>query len=132
MQKRHNFGDFKSRSYNFTQQTSLEEFGEIYFCKQKHASENFDISAKTTLNDVNLAQILSLGIFNIKFRAFKSIQPFVVCSTQRRGVMVFNTVHLLSAKSEVRFCAGSNPSRVMSEVSGSVNLKSTFNSFKHR
>ena len=34
----------------------------------------------------------------------------------RRGIMVITTAHLHSTKPELRFCAGSNPARGVSEI----------------
>ena len=34
----------------------------------------------------------------------------------RRGVVVITTVQLYSTKPEIRFCAGSNPARGLSEI----------------
>ena len=48
----------------------------------------------------------------------KSMQLFVVTLLKmwRRGVVVITTAQLHSTKPELRFCAGSNPARGVSEI----------------
>ena len=47
-----------------------------------------------------------------------SLQLFVVTLLKmwRRGVVVITTAQLHSTKPELRFCAGSNPARAVSEI----------------
>ena len=40
----------------------------------------------------------------------------------RRDIVVITTAQLPSAKSDVRFCAGSNPARGVSEICNGENL----------
>ena len=47
---------------------------------------------------------------------------FQLRNTLRRGVVVITTAQLHSTKPELRFCAGSNPARGVSEIRGSEDL----------
>ena len=72
------------------------------------------ISSKTTL--VKESYTFGLSFLNTS-QCYKSL-----IHKRRRGVVVITTAQLHSTKSELRFCAGSNPARGVSEIRDGENL----------
>ena len=64
-----------------------------------------------------LSSILKENRRNVKKQPLRN-----VCTTRRRGVVVITTAELHSTKPELRFCAGSNPVRGVSEIRNGEDL----------